>query len=112
MDFYYGWSYDGVAHSFGYDPSTWDLMCANGLYENDRYWDTLAWRDDRFNDTYYDSSQKEAAHIVYNKYGPLVPAHSCFGGNVKKLFIMIKDLQFTTRRVFHHADMQEEIASM
>lgn len=85
LDLYHGWSIDGLAHSYGLKYRTghtdrYDILCANGIYNNGEYYDTLAYRDSIYTDTRHDDAQRDAAHKIYTLYSEPIPVDSCFGG--------------------------------
>jgi hypothetical protein len=80
-----GWSYDGVANTFGHDD--WDFVGSNGILRrltptfpvtyDVRQYDTWALRY-AGRDKAYQPWQMDGA--VHNPGEPLVPVWSCFGG--------------------------------
>jgi hypothetical protein len=72
---------DGLAHSFGVDESiAWSSISANGIYNGRTYYDSLAFRNQEFQDTLGSKEQRERAQRIYNIEDPLVPVTSAFGG--------------------------------
>lgn len=78
-----GWSYDGVANSFGHD--NWDFIGSNGIiYRATRrdpnlpvQFDAWAFRLDR---SLTPLSTAEVNSMYWHRGAPLVPVTSCFGG--------------------------------
>ncbi len=85
LDLHHGWSIDGIAHSYGLKyrsghTDRYDILCANGIYNNGEYYDTLAYRDSVYTDTRHNDEQRDAAHKIYPLYSKPIPVDSCFGG--------------------------------
>jgi hypothetical protein len=85
MDLMGGWSYDGIANTFGHDD--WDFVGANGMSFRTRddpqtfeFFDTFAFRADRpiARGQTLDARVRTAPRFVRGE--PLVPVRSCFGG--------------------------------
>jgi hypothetical protein len=77
-----GWSYDGLAHSFGMEP--WDFVGAYGIIQRRRHfslrplhYDVWAYRE--FGD-YRPLEGKVGNALAWRRGQPLVPVFSCFGG--------------------------------
>ncbi|MCA9213497.1 MAG: glycosyltransferase family 2 protein [Planctomycetales bacterium] len=78
-----GWSFDGVANSFG--KNHWDFIGSNGLiYRRHRldlnrtvYYDAWAYRED---EEFSPLSTKAVHEITYERGEQLAPITSCFGG--------------------------------
>ena len=85
MDLAGGWSYDGIADTFGQDG--WDFIGSNGLMLNptgggsaqDRpiFFDTWSFRDVGQDDPHPEAEVHERSH---RRGEPLRPVWSCFGG--------------------------------
>lgn len=74
-----GWSYNGVAHTFGL-TQPWDFVGSNGIvFKNQRplYFDVWAFRRQG---SYRPLPSKEVNPLHWPKGSPLVPVYSCFGG--------------------------------
>jgi hypothetical protein len=77
-------SVDGILSSFApavRDQYRWSAVGANGVYDGQRYYDTLAFRDATFTDTRI-KAQRDAAHVRMHPGQAWVPAESMFGGLV------------------------------
>jgi hypothetical protein len=78
-----GWSYDGVAHTFG--TSGWDFVGANGIIYRRRWlspnavahYDAWAYRIDG---DFTSLTTKQVNRLKYHRGQPLQPVYSCFGG--------------------------------
>jgi len=79
-----GWSYDGIAHTFGH--ADWDFVGSYGLIRRPfrstapweyQHFDTWAFRPDPRANPY---SGVDASELALPRGGPLLPVHSCFGG--------------------------------
>jgi hypothetical protein len=78
-----GWSYDGIAHTFGL--SDWDFVGANGIIYRRRWldpnaiahYDAWAYRIDA---DFTPLSTKQVNRRVYHRGQTLQPVYSCFGG--------------------------------
>ena len=78
-----GWSYDGVAHTFGCD--NWDFVGAFGVIFKRHYfkanclvhYDAWAYRTD---ESFTPMTTGEVNSIIFHRGDPLVPVTSCFGG--------------------------------
>lgn len=80
-----GWSYDGIASSFGVPTETWDFMGSNGLLLRDYggksnvlvYFDVWAFRP-------HGSDAPQRPEVInpkrWRRGEDLVPVNSCFGG--------------------------------
>lgn len=68
------WDMDGIAHSFG-QTTSWDVICANGITRNGKYYDAFAYRDFKG----YHPELNEI-QIEFPKHKSLVPVQSCFSG--------------------------------
>jgi len=83
MDLEGGWSFDGVANTFGHE--SWDYVGAYGIiFRRNRlspnsvaHYDAWAYRND---DAFTPLSTKEVNRILFNRGEPLHPVTSCFGG--------------------------------
>lgn len=77
-----GWKADMVPTMFATDH--WDVMCGNGIWSYGRYYDTLAFRNNKYNDT-LNKRDKQLFVAMRDKSlefkgESLVPVYSCFGG--------------------------------
>jgi len=78
-----GWSYDGIAHSFG--QSDWDAMGSYGVIYRRIGWNPNrihqydAWAF-RLDEDYSVLTTKEVNEMYWQRGEPLVPVTSCFGG--------------------------------
>lgn len=77
-----GWSYDGLAHSFGSQP--WDFVGAYGVIQRRRHltlrslhYDVWAFR--KYGD-YAPLDGRVGNALSWSRGEPLVPVYSCFGG--------------------------------
>ena len=79
-----GWSYEGIAHTFGCD--SWDAVGSNGLFffravfrnklrRYCKYYDSWALRK-----AFRRTSLSLGHYLPYKRGTSLVPCHSCFGG--------------------------------
>jgi hypothetical protein len=82
MDLQGGWSYDGIAHTFGHDG--WDFVGSNGLVQHPRggrdgllYYDTWAYRGA---DLEQPLAQRAIERLPWRRGDPLQAVGSCFGG--------------------------------
>lgn len=82
MDLGGGWSYDGIAHTFGHDD--WDFVGSNGLVPSPHgvgdgllYYDTWAYRGA---DLEPPQAQGAVARLPWRRGDPLQAVGSCFGG--------------------------------
>ena len=84
MDLHVGWSYDGVANTFGH--TGWDFMGSNGLLyiqrkrDRDRravHFDAWAFRH---RDRPEPHHHMEVNKLLLSRGQPLFPVNSCFGG--------------------------------
>ncbi len=82
-DLHGGWSYEGVAHTFG--QRDWDFVGANGIIYR-RHWlnpnaivhyDAWAFRLDA---DFTPLTTKQVNHMLYRRGQPLKRVYSCFGG--------------------------------
>lgn len=83
MDLEGGWSYDGVAHTFGH--TDWDFVGSYGvIYRRHLIWpnalvhyDAWAYR----NDSYFTPlTTKVVNHLLFHRGQPFQRVYSCFGG--------------------------------
>jgi hypothetical protein len=82
-DLYGGWSYDGIAHTFGQDD--WDFVGANGIIYRRRWlqpnttshYDAWAFRVDS---NFTPLTTKQVNHMRYDRGQPMQRVYSCFGG--------------------------------
>jgi hypothetical protein len=77
-----GWSYDGLAHSFGSEP--WDSVGAYGVIHRRRHFSLRAlhydvWAYRAFGD-FAPLEGKVGNALSWRRGQPLVPVYSCFGG--------------------------------
>lgn len=77
-----GWSYDGLAHSFGSEP--WDFVGAYGVIHRRRHFSLRAlhydvWAYRRYGD-YTPLDGRIGNALSWRRGQPLVPVYSCFGG--------------------------------
>lgn len=79
MDLVHGWEPRLLTSAFGFPPTSWDVVCANGVVNDGHQWDTLALRTAEFNDTRI-FAQRHAAHAPLPLKPSLLPVTSCFGG--------------------------------
>lgn len=77
-----GWSYDGLAHSFGSQP--WDFVGAYGIIQRRRHltlralhYDVWAFRE---HGDYAPLDGRAGNALSWSRGEPLVPVYSCFGG--------------------------------
>ena len=78
-----GWSYDGIANTFGHE--NWDFVGAYGLIYRRigrdpnyvRHYDAWAFRQ---HDDYRPMTTKTVNGMLWDRGEPLVPVTSCFGG--------------------------------
>jgi glycosyltransferase involved in cell wall biosynthesis len=78
-----GWSYDGVAHTFG--QTQWDFVGANGIIYRRRrlrpnavsHYDAWAFRVDS---DFTPLTTREVNEMLYHRGQQLKPVYSCFGG--------------------------------
>jgi hypothetical protein len=82
-DLHGGWSYEGVAHTFG--QREWDFVGANGIIYRRQglnpnaivHYDAWAFRLDA---DFTPLSTKQVNHMLYRRGEPLTAVYSCFGG--------------------------------
>ena len=78
-----GWSYDGVAHTFGHDD--WDFVGSYGVIQRGYLahpplmlqYDAWAFRREG---SYVSIPTKVVNHMLWRRGDPMVPVYSCFGG--------------------------------
>ncbi len=70
---------EGLMHSFGIEHH-WSSISANGVYDGQTYYDSLAFRSEEFPDTLNSEAQRRHAQRVYNTDHDLVRVKSAFGG--------------------------------
>jgi hypothetical protein len=78
-----GWSYDGVAHTFG--QRDWDFVGANGFIYRRRWlspnavshYDAWAFRNDQ---QFTPLTTKEVNGMIFHRGQPMERVYSCFGG--------------------------------
>jgi len=78
-----GWSYDGIAHTFGHDD--WDYVGSNGIVYKRMglrpncivQYDTWAFRAD---DDFRPLSSRQVNAMHFRRGAAMVPVSSCFGG--------------------------------
>jgi len=82
MDLDGGWSYEGVANTFGHEG--WDFVGAYGLIERSFLTQTLLLQYDawafRAKGSYARISTKIANHMHFSRGDPMLEVNSCFGG--------------------------------
>lgn len=82
MDLDGGWSYEGVANTFGHEG--WDFVGAYGLIERSFLTQTLLLQYDawafRAKGSYARIRTKIANHICFSRGDPMFEVYSCFGG--------------------------------
>lgn len=83
LDLTGGWSYDGIANTFGQDG--WDMMGSNGMLQRDYegkkdqlvHYDVWAFR---WQGSYKPVGAKQINPLHWDRGEPSVPLYSCFGG--------------------------------
>jgi hypothetical protein len=78
-----GWSYDGIANTFGHD--SWDFVGSNGIifkrigaaFNAAVQYDAWAFRTD---EAFTPHSTADVNSLAWERGEPLVPVTSCFGG--------------------------------
>jgi len=82
MDLHVGWSYDGVANTFGH--ADWDFVGSYGIIRRSFLTQTLLVQYDawafRHKGSYVRLPTKEVNHMVWLRGDPIVEVASCFGG--------------------------------
>jgi len=82
MDLDGGWSYEGVANTFGHEG--WDFVGAYGIIERSFLTQTLLLQYDawafRSKGSYARIRTKIANHIHFSRGDPMLEVYSCFGG--------------------------------
>jgi hypothetical protein len=78
-----GWSYDGIAHSYGYN--TWDFVGSCGIIykrlglslNHPAHYDAWAYREDA---NFTPLSARYINRLKFRRGDPMLPLYSCFGG--------------------------------
>ena len=82
MDLDGGWSYEGVANTFGHEH--WDFVGSYGIIERSYLTQTLLVQYDawafRAKGSYVRIPTKIANHMRFSRGDPMLEVHSCFGG--------------------------------
>jgi hypothetical protein len=82
MDLHAGWSYDGLANTFGHEG--WDFVGSYGLIERSYLTRTLLVQYDawafRAQGSYSRIPTKVVNHMRYSRGDPMLEVYSCFGG--------------------------------